>query len=117
MSSREDRKAGARRRGKKERRGGRDRRRSADIHDLYQTDLDRHLWSFRKGKAGKGGKPKKSVRRKVARLVAGAVGVAGLTYWLYRRRRGDEVGADDLEGAQAEEAVEAEDQEEEPAGV
>lgn len=71
-------------------RSGKDRR-GGEAHDLYQTDLDRHLWTFPGGasRRRKRAKRKKSVKRRIARVVAGTIGFAGLAYYLYRRSRGD----------------------------
>jgi hypothetical protein len=63
------------------------------IRDLYQSDLDRHLWSWAKPSAKKKRRKERERRvrqRKLARIVAsaaGAVGAAGLSYFLYRRLR------------------------------
>lgn len=99
-----------------ERRSGRDRR-GSDAHDLYQTDLDRHLWTFPRAAARrrKRAKRKRSVKRRIARVVAGGIGVAGLAYYLYRRSRGDA----DLRPQEVENAPSgtAGDEEEEAAGV
>ena len=68
---------------------GRDRRheRAAErTEDLYQSDLDRHLWSVPS-------RPERKERdggRRIARLIAsaaGMLGAAGLSYWVYRRLR------------------------------
>ena len=83
------------------RRSGRDRR-GGDVHDLYQTDLDRHFWTFPRAESRrrKRAKRKRSVKRRIARVVAGSIGVAGLAYYLYRRSRGDvELRAQEAENA------------------
>ena len=96
---------------KKERRRGRDRRsddgrrtESSETHDLYQSDLDRHLWSWTTDKRGKKRRKRKR-RRKAARLVAsaaGMLGAAGLSYFLYRKLRKGDRRPDDVDSAQAE---------------
>ncbi len=70
------------------------------IRDLYQSDLDRHLWSWASPSAREKRRKEKRKRRRqrrVARILAsaaGAVGAAGLSYFLYRKlRRNDRAEA------------------------
>ncbi len=94
----DERRSGRARRTGKERRGrSRDGRRSTS--DLYQSDLDRHLWSW----AGPGAKKRRKEksrrkrRRRFAGVVAsaaGALSAAGLSYFLYKRLREDELPED-----------------------
>lgn len=92
---------------KKERRRGRERRSGdarSETHDLYQSDLDRHLWSWTTDKRGKKRRKRKR-HRKAARLVAsaaGMLGAAGLSYFLYRKLRKGGRRPDDVDSAQAE---------------
>jgi hypothetical protein len=86
-------KAGGRRKpARAERRDGSTR----SIRDLYQSDLDRHLWSWAAPSAKekrRKEKRKQRRRRRFARIVAsaaGAVGAAGLSYFLYRKLRRDD---------------------------
>ena len=99
-----ERRSGRDRRTGKERRtrAGRDGRRST--RELYQSDLDRHLWSW----ASPGAKRRRKQRSKRARRcrftgvvasAAGALSAAGLSYILYKRLREDELPADP-EGAE-----------------
>lgn len=66
------------------------------VRDLYKTDLDRHLWSWASPSARekrRKEKERRQRRRKFAGVVAsaaGAVGAAGLSYFLYRRLREDD---------------------------
>ncbi len=92
------------RRSGKDRRTGRGRRgRSRDgrqsTEDLYQSDLDRHLWSWASpgAKRRRKEKSKRERRRRLAGVVAsaaGALSAAGLSYFLYRRLREDELPED-----------------------
>ncbi|NIN71570.1 MAG: hypothetical protein GTO46_06495 [Gemmatimonadetes bacterium] len=94
----EERRTGRERRTGKERRGrGRDGRRSTS--ELYQSDLDRHLWSWASpsAKRRRKEKSKRKRRRRFAGVVAsaaGALSAAGLSYILYRRLREDELPED-----------------------
>ena len=66
------------------------------IRDLYKTDLDRHLWSWASPSAREKRRKEKQRRRRrrkfagVVASAAGAVGAAGLSYFLYRRLREDD---------------------------
>jgi hypothetical protein len=92
----------AERRSREDQRGGPERRKSGDlrdggrrrVRDLYQSDLDRHLWSWASPAKKKRRKKKAPARRRrVAGLVAsaaGALSAAGLFYFLYRRLRKDD---------------------------
>lgn len=96
------------RRSGRERRGPGDRRepdrrdggRRRTTSELYQSDLDRHLWSWASSKAAKRRRKertKRKRRRRVAGVVAsaaGALSAAGLSYFLYRRLREDELPED-----------------------
>ncbi len=93
----------------REARRGRDRARkkiradgdSRSMHDLYQSDLDRHFWAWGKKRARRRRGTKRR-RRRLAKLVAsaaGALGAAGLSYFLLKRRHRDE-RPDDPEAAQ-----------------
>ncbi len=91
----DERRSGGERRAGKERRksGRRDGRRSTS--DLYQSDLDRHLWSWASPgtKRRRKEKSKRERRRRFAGVVAsaaGALSAAGLSYFLYKRLREDE---------------------------
>ncbi|UCC83451.1 MAG: hypothetical protein JSW46_00525 [Gemmatimonadota bacterium] len=100
----EERRSGGDRRTGKERRGRRrDGRRSTS--ELYQSDLDRHLWSWAtpSAKRRRKEKSKRERRRRFAGVVAsaaGALSAAGLSYILYRRLREDEL-PEDPDDAQA----------------
>ncbi len=86
-----------RRRGR-DRRTGKDRRKrgSRRTEELYQSDLDRHLWSWASpasAKKRRKEKARRERRRTVAGVVAsaaGALSAAGLSYFLYKRLREDE---------------------------
>ncbi len=90
------------RRSGKDRRTGRDRRdghRQHGTRELYQSDLDRHLWSWTSPAAKKRRKArgKRKRRRRFAGVVAsaaGALSAAGLSYFLYKRLREDQLPAD-----------------------
>ncbi len=95
----DERRSGGERRAGKERRksGRRDGRRSTS--DLYQSDLDRHLWSWASPgtKRRRKEKSKRERRRRFAGVVAsaaGALSAAGLSYFLYKRLREDELPED-----------------------
>ena len=66
------------------------------IRDLYKTDLDRHLWSWASPSAREKRRKEKQRRRRRRKLTGvvasavGAVGAAGLSYFLYRRLHEDE---------------------------
>lgn len=64
------------------------------MHDLYQSDLDRHFWAWGKGRARrKQLKRKKRRGRRLTKLVAsaaGALGAAGVSYFLFKQLRRDE---------------------------
>lgn len=101
----DERRSGRERRAGKERRkrGGRDGRRSTS--DLYQSDLDRHLWAWASpgAKRRRKEKSKRKRRRRFAGAVAsaaGALSAAGLSYFLYKRLREDEL-PEDPDDAQA----------------
>lgn len=95
---------GDKRRRGKDRRTGRDRRKRRrdsrrSTSDLYQSDLDRHLWSWATpgDKRRRKEKSKRERRRRFAGVVAsaaGALSAAGLSYILYRRLREDELPED-----------------------
>ncbi len=100
----DERRSGRDRRASPERRGRsrRDGRRSTS--DLYQSDLDRHLWSWASpgAKKRRKEKSKRARRRRFAGVVAsaaGALSAAGLSYILYKRLRESEL-PDDPEDAQ-----------------
>jgi hypothetical protein len=87
----ERRRGSDRRRSRERRRAGERRRRDGDRHtrELYRSDLDRHLWSWASSKTSR----KKRKRRKatgVAASVAGALGAVGLSWFLYKKIRGEE---------------------------
>lgn len=98
---------------KKERRGGKERRSSKErrrdgsrlgIRDLYQSDLDRHLWSWASPSARKA-KARRRRRRQLAGVLAsaaGALSAAGLSYFMWRKfkRAGER---DDPEAAEGKE--------------
>lgn len=90
MTPKRERRSGTDRRKRHERRSGDERRRWArradDSRDLYQSDLDRHFWSW---PMPSGRKRKRKRRVKVAGVIAsaaGLLGAAGLSYLFYRRR-------------------------------
>jgi hypothetical protein len=98
---------GDERRSGKDRRKGRERRvparrdgaRGRSTSDLYQSDLDRHFWSWASpgAKRRRRAKSKRERRRRFAGVVAsaaGALSAAGLSYFLYRRLREDELPED-----------------------
>jgi hypothetical protein len=99
-----ERRSGSDRRSGEERPYGSKRRdggRRQHIRDLYQSDLDRHLWSWTSPKRAKkkkrASKTQHVRRRRVARLVAsaaGALSAAGLSYFLWRRLRKEELPED-----------------------
>ena len=72
------------------------------IRDLYKTDLDRHLWSWASPSAREKRRKEKQRRRRrrkfagVVASAAGAVGAAGLSYFLYRRLREDDQPLDPI---------------------
>jgi len=110
-----ERRSGDDRRSGRDRRSGADSRESGgDIHDLYQADLDRHLWSFGSGKGRT--RRKRSPVRRVARIL-GALGVAGLSYYVYRRWLGDEAETDEETKSDPSERAESTAEDEEAAGV
>lgn len=94
------------RRGGKDRRKGRDRRsgeerrrsqRADDPRDLYQSDLDRHFWSW---PIPSGRKRKRRRRLKLAGVIAsaaGLLGAAGISYFFYRRRHDEATAQTDAE--------------------
>jgi hypothetical protein len=95
----DERRSGKERRAGRERRKkrGRDSRRSTS--DLYQSDLDRHLWSWASpgAKRRRKEKSRRERRRRFAGVVAsaaGALSAAGLSYILYKRLREDELPED-----------------------
>jgi len=99
------RKRSERRSGDDRRRRGDRRRRKRDRHtrDLYRSDLDRHLWSWASSKTSrkKREQDKKTTerRRKVAGVVAsaaGALGAAGISWFLYRKIRKEERDEDPI---------------------
>lgn len=105
---RSDRESDERRSGKERRAGKERRRRSRDgrrsTSDLYQSDLDRHLWSWASpgAKRRRKEKSRRERRRRFAGVVAsaaGALSAAGLSYFLYKRLREDEL-PEDLDDAQ-----------------
>lgn len=67
---------------------------SRSMHDLYQSDLDRHFWAWGKSRGRrKRLKGKKRRGRRLAKLVAsaaGALGAAGISYVLFKRLQRDE---------------------------
>lgn len=74
---------------------------SRSMHDLYQSDLDRHFWAWGKSRVRRK-RGKKRRRRRLTKLVAsaaGALGAAGLSYFLLKRRHRDE-RPEDPEAAQ-----------------
>jgi hypothetical protein len=79
-------------------RGRRDGRRSTS--ELYQSDLDRHLWSWASpgAKKRRREKSKRARRRRFAGVVAsaaGALSAAGVSYLLYKRLREEELPEED----------------------
>lgn len=89
----DDRRHGDDRRTGRKRRSRRDGRRSTS--ELYQSDLDRHLWSWASSgeKQRRREKSRRKRRRRFAGVVAsaaGALSAAGLSYILYKRLREDE---------------------------
>jgi len=97
---------GAERRSGTDRRTGRDRRERGrrdgrrSTSDLYQSDLDRHLWSWASpgAKRRRREKSKRARRRRFAGAVAsaaGALSAAGLSYLLYKRLREEELPEED----------------------
>ncbi|UCC72240.1 MAG: hypothetical protein JSV86_18025 [Gemmatimonadota bacterium] len=100
--------------GLKERRSGTDRRAGKDrrkghrrdgagrrgTSELYQSDLDRHLWSWAIPAAAKKrrkAKAKRERHRRIAGVVAsaaGALSAAGVSYFLYRRLRENQLPED-----------------------
>ncbi len=92
-----ERRRGVDRRAVGERRGSRRRDGAGrgSTRDLYQSDLDRHLWSWASPtkKKRRRAKAKRERRRKMAGMVA-----AGLSYFLYRRLREEEEPEDPEEG-------------------
>jgi hypothetical protein len=108
-----ERRSGAERR-RKTSLAARDRRAKArpreagrSIRDLYKTDLDRHLWTWPLPSARKKrqkDKERRRRRRKIGGIIAsaaGALGAAGLSFFLYRRLHEDEEQPLDPENAQA----------------
>ncbi len=73
---------------------------SRGMHDLYQSDLDRHFWAWGKARARRKQLKKKKRRgRRLTKLVAsaaGALGAAGVSYFFYRRLQRDERPDDPL---------------------
>ncbi len=86
------------------------------MQDLYQSDLDRHFWSWRTASSRsrrRKAKKRRGRRRKIAGLVASAAGALGLSYFVYRRLHRDDRPADPEEAqAESQEATESE-----PAGA
>ena len=94
---------------KRERRSGADRRSGEerrwsgadDPRDLYQSDLDRHLWSWPTPSRRK---RKRKGRFKRVGLIASAAGLIGAAGYLFYRRRQDDAAANaDPEDAQGSE--------------
>jgi hypothetical protein len=96
---------------KKERRSGNDRRsgrerRSRRKRDrtkkpLYRDDLDRHLWSWAGSKPSRKKREKATAERKrkfagVIASAAGALGAAGLSWFLYQKIRQEEQEEDPI---------------------
>lgn len=91
-----DRRSGTDRRAKSRPRRRERRRRT---RDLYKNDLDRHLWSWTSAAAERKRKVRKrrNRRRTVAGIVAstvGAFGAAGLSVFLLRKLRDQELPPD-----------------------
>jgi hypothetical protein len=110
-AERKDRRRKSERRTGKDRRFGHDRRDGRrSIRDYYRSDLDRHLWSWTSPKSTRKKAPRrKKPERKLARRrtlagvvasAAGALSAAGLSYFLYRRLKKEEL-PDDPAAAQA----------------
>ncbi len=98
------------RRSGNERRSGKDRRRQRTrlgIRDLYQSDLDRHLWSWARPSARKKRRKQEERRRRRRQLAgvfasaAGALSAAGLSYFMWRRFKTGEQ-PEDPEAAESE---------------
>ncbi len=95
----ERRRGSDRRKGRERRSRGQARGRDGDGHtrDLYRSDLDRHLWSWASSKTSRKKRKQKreaAERRRnatgIAASVAGALGAVGLSWFLYKKIRGEE---------------------------
>ncbi len=72
---------------------------SRGMHDLYQSDLDRHFWAWGKTRVRRKRKRRRRRLTKIVASAAGALGAAGLSYFLLKRRHRDE-RPEDPEAAQ-----------------
>ncbi|KPK79871.1 MAG: hypothetical protein AMS25_11115 [Gemmatimonas sp. SM23_52] len=110
QATKDERRSVKERRSGEERRSGKDRRGDGSrlgIRDLYQSDLDRHLWSWASPSARKKRRKAKERHKRRRQLTgvlasaAGALSAAGLSYFIWRRfKKGEQ--PDDPEAAQNE---------------
>jgi hypothetical protein len=99
------------RRSRRERRSGKERRSDGSrlgIRDLYQSDLDRHLWSWASPSVRKKRRKAQERRRRRRQLAgvlasaAGALSAAGLSYFVWRKLKKEDE-PDDPEAAEGDE--------------